>query len=68
MKLKRRQGKTEHVRGKCDYLNEFNLVANEIREDLTESRYVPMQVTLDVMAIMDECRRQMKLVYPFEMQ
>lgn len=56
------------MRGKCDYLNEFNLVANEIREDLTESRYVPMQVTLDVMAIMDECRRQMKLVYPFEMQ
>lgn len=68
VKLKRRQGKTEHVRGKCDYLNEFNLVANEIREALTESRYVPMQVTLDVMAIMDECRRQMKLVYPFEMQ
>ena len=33
---------------------------------MRESRYVPHQATIDVMEIMDECRRQMKLVYPFE--
>ena len=33
-----------------------------IREGLTESRFVPHQATLDVMELMDECRRQMGLV------
>ncbi len=58
---------TKEVRGGSgDYLNEFDRVVEEIRQGLTESRYEPMQVTLDVMEIMDECRRQMGLLYPFE--
>ncbi|MBQ5987856.1 MAG: Gfo/Idh/MocA family oxidoreductase [Clostridia bacterium] len=47
-------------------LNEFDLVSDEIREGRTESRFVPQQATQDVMELLDECRRQMQLVYPFE--
>ena len=43
-------------------------MVSEIREGLTESRFVPHQATLDVMEMMDECRRQMGLVYPFEQE
>ncbi len=64
--LIRQDGTTEHFEGRGDYLNEFDLVAGEIRAGRKESRYQPLAVTLDVMAIMDECRRQMGLVYPFE--
>ena len=47
-------------------LNEFDLVSEEIRAGLTESVRIPPQATMDVMDIMDECRRQIGLVYPFE--
>ncbi|MBR2732005.1 MAG: Gfo/Idh/MocA family oxidoreductase [Clostridia bacterium] len=59
-------GKREILRGKTDYLTEFTRVAQEIRSGRTESAYVPQQATLDCLRIMDECRRQMGLVYPFE--
>ena len=52
--------------GETTYVNEFDLVAGEILDGRTESEYVPLQATLDVMEIMDECRAQMGLVYPFE--
>lgn len=48
------------------YLNEFDHVVEEIRAGLIESPLVPHAATLDVLRIMDECRRQMGLVYPFE--
>ena len=47
-------------------LHEMDLAAAEIRKGLVESRYVPALATLDVMHIMDECRAQMGLTYPFE--
>ena len=66
VKLKRQNGKGESLRGSGSMLNEFDLVAGEIREGLTESRYVPQEATQGVMEIIDECRRQIGLVYPFE--
>ena len=58
----------ETVKGKTDYLTEFSRVAEEIRSGRTQSAFVPQQATLDCLKIMDECRRQMDLVYPFEIQ
>ena len=66
VKLRRNQGKNEQLKAYGGMLNEFDLVASEIRQGLTESKFVPHQATLDVMELMDECRRQMGLVYPFE--
>ncbi len=52
--------------GKTTYLNEFERCAGEIRTGKKESEYVPFEATINCMKIMDECRRQMGLVYPFE--
>ena len=54
--------------GKTTYLNEFNRCAREIENGMKESEYIPFDATLNCMKIMDECRRQMGLVYPFEKQ
>lgn len=59
-------GKKKVFSGKTDYLTEFTRAAEEIRNGQTESRYIPFAATRDCMKIMDECRRQMQLVYPFE--
>jgi predicted dehydrogenase len=45
------------------YVDEFDTVAYEIREGLTESGMVPLSSTSDVMHIMDEIREQIGLVY-----
>ena len=68
VKLKRAHGPAETFRGSGSMLNEFDKVSDEIREGLTESRYVPHEATLTVMEIIDQCRRQLGLVYPFEKQ
>ncbi len=52
--------------GKTTYLNEFDRVAKEIREGKLQSDYVPFESTLQCMRIMDSCREQMQLKYPFE--
>ena len=59
-------GKKEVYRGKTDYLTEFSAVADEIRSGKTESDYIPFEATLNVMKIIDECRNQLGLKYPFE--
>jgi len=45
---------------------QFSNVAAEIRAGKKESDYIPAQSTIDVMGLLDECRRQMGLVYPQE--
>ncbi len=54
------------VFGLTEYLHEFNAVAKEIQAGKTESDVIPFEATLAVMRMMDECRRQMGLKYPFE--
>ena len=66
VKLVRKRGHSEVFKADGGYLNEFDVVAGEIRSGLTQSLLVPPSATIDVMEILDECRRQMKLVYPFE--
>ncbi len=58
--------KRKVFKGKTDYITEFNCVAEEIKQGKKESVYIPFVATRECMKIMDECRRQMKLVYPFE--
>lgn len=63
--LKNENGK-QVFNGKTDYLIEFTRAAEEIRNGKKESSYIPFEATRACMQIMDECRRQMNLVYPFE--
>ena len=53
-------------KGQRSYAKEFDTVSEEIRSGRTESAFIPPQATLDCMKILDECRAQMNLVYPFE--
>ena len=59
--------KKEKFKGKGpkfnSYLDEFDTVASEIRQGLTESRMVPLKATSDVMHILDTVREQMGLEY-----
>ncbi|MBQ8094271.1 MAG: Gfo/Idh/MocA family oxidoreductase [Clostridia bacterium] len=66
VRICRFHAKNRHLRAYGGKLVEFDIAASEIRHGLTESRYVPHQATLDVMNMLDDCRRQMGLVYPFE--
>ncbi|MBE6819121.1 MAG: Gfo/Idh/MocA family oxidoreductase [Ruminococcaceae bacterium] len=61
-------GKKLVFKAKTDYLSEFTRAAEEIRAGKKESAYVPLQSTEDCMKIMDDCRKQMGLRYPFETQ
>jgi len=56
----------ERFEGKTTMLNEFDRVSEEIRAGKTESAFIPPEATMDVMDLMDECRKQIGLVYPFE--
>ena len=53
-------------RGSTNYLKEFDCVAREIREGKTQSEFIPFSRTRESIKIMDECRRQLGLRYPFE--
>jgi hypothetical protein len=45
------------------YVEEFDSVANDIRNGLKESSMVPLKATSDVMHLLDEIRAQMGLNY-----
>ena len=64
--LVRADGTKEIFQAEGGYLHEFDTVAGEIRQGLAQSPLVPPGATVEVMKIMDECRRQLGLVYPFE--
>lgn len=66
--LVKENGEKEIYSGDGSLLNEFDQVAKEIKKGCLESRFVPRQATLDVMKIMDVCREQMGLQYPFEVK
>ena len=59
-------GGEEVFTGITDYLIEFDTAAKEIRQGMKTCAPVPPEATIAVMKLMDECRRQMGLVYPFE--
>ena len=48
------------------YATQFRQVAEEIRSGKTESSFCSVQSTLDTMKLLDECRRQMGVIYPGE--
>lgn len=63
--LKSNEG-NETYKGKTDYITQFDAVAKEIKGCRKESAFIPFDATAECMKIMDECRKQMGLVYPFE--
>ena len=56
--------KVESKKGKCGYVYEFDKCAEDIRAGRIESSVMTSKDTLEVMEIMDECRRQNALEYP----
>lgn len=48
------------------YGSQFSNVAGEIRKGRTSGEKITAESTVEVMRILDECRRQMALVYPVE--
>lgn len=48
------------------YGTQFSNVAAEIRAGKKEGEMIPAKSTVEVMSLLDECRRQMGLVYPQE--
>jgi Predicted dehydrogenases and related proteins len=60
--LENSDGKTVY-RKACTYMTEFDKVASDIRAGKVESEEIPHIDSLEVMEILDECRRQIGLVY-----
>ena len=66
VQLCRKDGTTVDFNEEGGYVNEFDLVAREIRAGKTESEYVPPRQTIDVMHLLDGAREQVGLRYAFE--
>ena len=61
-------GKKEILRGKKGYVYEFDACAADILAGRTVSTVMKPQSTINVLKIVDECRRQNGLVYPEEVE
>lgn len=61
--LKNEKGKESAI-CKRGYIYEFDAAAEDIRQGKKENSLIPHKDTLEIMRIMDECRRQNGLVYP----
>ena len=48
------------------YERQFHIASEEIRSGLLESKYVTREKSIKCMKIMDECRKQMGVIYPKE--
>lgn len=59
-------GKREKHEYKNARKNQFDVVAREIREGKTQSSLVPLAFSLRTLELLDECRAQIGLRYPFE--
>lgn len=52
------------IKGNRGYVYEFDALADSVRRGETESRFMTAKDSVEVMKIMDECRRQTGLRYP----
>lgn len=60
--------KIKTARGKRGYVFEFDAVAEAVAQGKTESGFMPLQDSVEVMKIADECRRLNGLEYPREIE
>lgn len=60
------EGKREKLKCKRGYIYQFDKVAEEIRKGLKQSEFIPLKDTLEVMKMLDICRKQNSFVYPQE--
>lgn len=60
--------KNETTRALPTYMTEFDIVADEIRRGKSNSDFVPLKASVDIMKILDICRSQMGIVYPQEIK
>ena len=61
-----KDGTAENFKGYGMFDVEFTVTAKEVSEGHKTGQMVPAEATLNVLGIMDECRKQMNLVFPFE--
>ena len=66
--LKTNEGEEVYTTDDLLYGKQFSNVAAEIRSGKTEGEKISAKSTIDVMALLDECRKQMGLVYPKELK
>lgn len=52
------------INGNRGYVYEFDALADSVRRGETESRFMTAEDTVEVMKMMDECRKQIGLAYP----
>lgn len=57
-------GKTERTSCKRGYIYQFDAVAVDIRNGKKQSSVMPLTASLEIMKLLDECRRQNAFIYP----